>query len=69
LIWRRRLFAAGHKPCEAQMVLVMRRIAGALLAALLTASTFACKSPPPHTDSTKGTTKQERSDTGMHDPM
>jgi hypothetical protein len=51
------------------MVLLMRRIAGALLAALLAASTVACKSPPPHTDSTKGTTKQERSDTGMHDPM
>lgn len=51
------------------MVLMMRRIAGALLAALLTASASACKSPPPHTDSTKGTTKQERSDTGMHDPM
>ena len=48
------------------MVLMMRRIAGALLAALLTASASACKSPPPHTDSTKGTTGPDR-DTGMHD--
>jgi hypothetical protein len=69
LIRRGRLFGAGHQPCEAQMVLRMKRIAGALLAALLATSTVACKSPPPHTDSTKGTTKQERSDTGMHDPM
>jgi len=51
------------------MVLMTRRIAGALLAALLAISIVACKSPPPHTDSTKGTIKQERSDTGMHDPM
>jgi hypothetical protein len=52
------------------MVLTMRQIAVATLVALLAASTVACKAPPPHTDSTKGTTKQERSDTGMHDgPM
>jgi hypothetical protein len=35
-----------------------------LLAVLLVASMAACKSPPPHTDSTKGTT---HNDTGMHD--
>jgi hypothetical protein len=44
------------------MVLKMRRLAVALAVVLL--ATSACKSPPPHTDSTKGTT---RSDTGMHD--
>jgi hypothetical protein len=47
---------------EAKMALSMRRIA-ILLAVLLVAPIAACKSPPPHTDSTKGT----RSDTGMHD--
>ena len=47
------------------MALSMRRIA-VLLAVLLAASTAACKSPPPHTDSTKGST---RSDTGMHGQM
>jgi hypothetical protein len=44
------------------MALSMRRIA-VLLAVLLATSMAACKSPPPHTDSTKGT----RNDTGMHD--
>jgi len=48
------------------MALTMRQVAAALLAVLLAASTGACKSPPPHTDSTKGTTNQDR-DTGMHD--
>jgi len=32
---------------------------------LLAASSGACKSPPPHTDSTKGS--QTDRDTGMHD--
>jgi hypothetical protein len=41
----------------------MRRIA-VLVAVLLAVSVAACKAPPPHTDSTKGTT---RSDTSMHD--
>ena len=50
------------------MALTMRRAAAALLAILLAVSTSACKSPPPHTDSTKGTTHQDR-DTGMHDGM
>jgi len=51
------------------MALPMRHIAAALLAVLLAASLGACKSPPPHTDSTKGTTAKDR-DTGMHDnPM
>ena len=44
------------------MALSMRR-AAALLTVLLVASIAACKSPPPHSDSTKGT----RNDTGMHD--
>jgi hypothetical protein len=44
----------------------MRRIATALFAVLLAASGSACKAPPPHTDSTKGTAGSER-DTGMHD--
>jgi hypothetical protein len=38
----------------------------ALVAVLLVASSSGCKSPPPHTDSTRGTTKSDR-DTGMHD--
>jgi hypothetical protein len=50
------------------MALSMKRIAAALLAALLATSTVACKSPPPHTDSTKGT-KPDRGDTGMHGAM
>jgi hypothetical protein len=44
------------------MALPVRRI-GVLVAVLLAVSVAACKSPPPHTDSTKGTT---RSDTSMH---
>jgi hypothetical protein len=44
----------------------MRRILPVLVAALLAAASGACKSPPPHTDSTKGTAKTDR-DTGMHD--
>jgi hypothetical protein len=52
--------------CEAKMALTMRRVLSALVIVLLAASSGACKSPPPHTDSTKGTTKQDR-DTGMHD--
>ena len=60
---------ASAKLCEANMALTMRRMAAALLAVLLTASLGACKPPPPHTDSTKGTTANDR-DTGMHDnPM
>lgn len=51
------------------MALSMGRIAAALLAALLATSAVACKSPPPHTDSTKGTTKPDRGDTGMHGSM
>ena len=48
------------------MALTMRRILAALVTILLAVSSGACKSPPPHSDSTKGTTKQDR-DTGMHD--
>jgi hypothetical protein len=49
------------------MVQLMRGITAALLAVFLAGAVAACKSPPPHTDSTKGTS---RSDTGMHDgPM
>jgi hypothetical protein len=50
------------------MALSMRRIAAALLAALLAMSAAACKSPPPHSDSTRGT-KPDRGDTGMHGAM
>ena len=47
----------------------MRRAVTTLLAVLLALSVGACKSPPKHSDSTKGN-QQERSDTGMHDgPM
>ena len=51
------------------MALPMRSLVAALLAVLLAAPLGACKAPPKHTDSTKGTTDQDR-DTGMHDnPM
>ena len=48
------------------MSLTVRRVAAALITGLLMAAVAACKSPPPHTDSTKGTTSHDR-DTGMHD--
>jgi hypothetical protein len=48
------------------MALLMRRIATVALAVLLAASLGSCRPPPPHTDSTKGTTGPDR-DTGMHD--
>jgi hypothetical protein len=66
LIPRRPLFGGGHEAREAKMVSTTRRIAAAMLAALLAVSLVACKSPPRHTDSTKGTTRQDRGDTGMH---
>jgi len=44
----------------------LRRIGIAWLAAAFAAALVGCKSPPPRTDSTKGTTQHDR-DTGMHD--
>jgi hypothetical protein len=48
------------------MTRLMRGIVTALLSVFLMTALAACKSPPPHTDSTRGTTRQDR-DTGMHD--
>jgi hypothetical protein len=44
----------------------MRGIGTVLLIAAFAAVLAGCKSPPPRTDSTKGTTQHDR-DTGMHD--